>query len=41
VNGGTVNGDAGAAQVASQRIADALRAEILTGGYQPGERIRQ
>jgi DNA-binding GntR family transcriptional regulator len=41
VNGGPVNGDAGAAQVASQRIADALRAQILTGGYQPGERIRQ
>jgi DNA-binding GntR family transcriptional regulator len=27
--------------VASQRIADTLRAEILGGGYRPGERIRQ
>ncbi|HEY3878995.1 MAG TPA: GntR family transcriptional regulator [Trebonia sp.] len=27
--------------VASTRIADTLRAEILAGGYQPGERIRQ
>lgn len=27
--------------VASQRIADALRAAILDGSYQPGERIRQ
>ena len=26
---------------ASHRIADALRAAILDGGYQPGERIRQ
>jgi DNA-binding GntR family transcriptional regulator len=33
-----VPGDHG---VASQRIADALRAAILDGSYRPGERIRQ
>jgi DNA-binding GntR family transcriptional regulator len=27
--------------VASQRITDALRTEILDGGYQPGQRIKQ
>lgn len=31
----------GAGRVASQRIADALRAEILDGRYRPGTRIRQ
>jgi DNA-binding GntR family transcriptional regulator len=36
----TSDGDAGNG-VASQRIADALRAAILDGAYLPGERIRQ
>lgn len=31
----------GAADTASHRIADSLRAAILGGGYRPGERIRQ
>jgi len=35
-----VNGPA-PVSVASTRIADSLRAEILDGRYQPGERIRQ
>ena len=32
---------AAAVGVASTRIADSLRAEILDGRYLPGERIRQ
>jgi DNA-binding GntR family transcriptional regulator len=36
----SADGDAGNG-VASQRIADALRAAILDGAYLPGERIRQ
>jgi len=40
--GGTVTSDgAASSSVASHRIADALRAEILGGRYCPGERIRQ
>jgi DNA-binding GntR family transcriptional regulator len=38
--GGAGQGIAGS-RVASQRIADALRAAILDGSYRPGERIRQ
>jgi DNA-binding GntR family transcriptional regulator len=44
VNGGGPAGGTGAvtaASVASARIADRLRAEILDGRYLPGERIRQ
>ncbi len=39
-HGAVARGEAGPG-VASQRIADALRAAILDGGYTPGERIRQ
>ena len=41
MTGGPVVSGPVASDTASHRIADALRAAILGGGYQPGERIRQ